>query len=56
MKHLNETDVSDPINPNGNKKLTIENVFKDVYKSESLEWRVTSLKYFIQVLLLHLFY
>ena len=45
-KLLNENDVCDPINPYGNSKLTIENVLKDVFKSEPLEWRVASLRYF----------
>ena len=45
-KPLNENDVCDPINPYGNTKLTIENVLKDLYKSEPFEWRIASLRYF----------
>ena len=45
-KLLNENDPCDPINPYGNTKLTIENVLKDVFKSEPLEWRIACLRYF----------
>jgi len=45
-KLLTENDVCDPINPYGKTKLTIENVLKDVFKSEPLEWRIASLRYF----------
>ena len=45
-KLLNEIDVCEPINPYGYTKLTIENILKDVFKSEPLEWRIACLRYF----------
>jgi len=45
-KPLKENDICDPINPYGMTKLTIENVLKDVFESEPLEWRIASLRYF----------
>ncbi len=45
-KLLDENDVCDPINPYGETKLTIENILRDICKSEPLEWRVACLRYF----------
>ncbi|MBO8242361.1 UDP-glucose 4-epimerase GalE [Prochlorococcus marinus XMU1410] len=45
-KLLKEDDICEPVNPYGNNKLTIENILKDIYKSEPSQWRIASLRYF----------
>ena len=45
-KLLNEDDICEPVNPYGNNKLTIEQILKDIYKSQPSQWRIASLRYF----------
>ena len=42
---LKETDIIKPLNPYGKTKACIEEILKDVYKSNS-DWRVANLRYF----------
>ncbi len=43
---INENDICDPINPYGYTKLTIERILRDLYNSESSQWRIACLRYF----------
>ena len=43
---LFENDICEPFNPYGNTKLTIERLLKDIYNSDSSQWRIASLRYF----------
>ena len=43
---LNESFETNPINPYGNTKLTIEKILEDVYKSEKSKWKIINLRYF----------
>ena len=45
-KLLKEDDICIPINPYGYTKLTIENILRDLYNSDSSHWRIASLRYF----------
>ena len=45
-KLLVENDTCEPLNPYGNTKFTIENILKDLYNSQPLQWRIVLLRYF----------
>ena len=45
MKLLKETDILKPLTPYGKTKLCIEEIFKDLYFSDT-NWRIASLRYF----------
>ena len=45
-KLLEETDSCQPVNPYGQTKLTIEKILKDVFYSDSSQWKIALLRYF----------
>ena len=45
-KLLLENDICEPLNPYGNTKFTIENILKDLYSSQPLQWKIVLLRYF----------
>ncbi len=45
-KKLDEKSFISPPNPYGNSKLAIENILRDIYKIEPLDWRIVNLRYF----------
>ena len=45
-KLLNENDITNPINPYGHTKLTIEGILSDLYASNPFQWKIASLRYF----------
>ena len=45
-KLLNENDICEPVNPYGRTKLTIEGILRDLYESNSSQWKIACLRYF----------
>lgn len=45
-KKIKETNLLEPINPYGNTKLVIEKILDDLFRSEPLDWRFATLRYF----------
>ena len=43
---ISEQSLTNPINPYGNTKFAIEKLLKDIYESNSLNWKIASLRYF----------
>ncbi len=45
-KKLDEKSFISPPNPYGNSKLAIENILRDIYKIDPLNWKIANLRYF----------
>ena len=43
---LLENDICEPANPYGSTKFTVENILKDLYKSQPFQWKIALLRYF----------
>ncbi len=43
---IDEDSIINPLNPYGNTKASIERMLEDLFKSNSNEWRISSLRYF----------
>ena len=44
--NISENDSIGPINPYGNTKITIEKLLKDIFNSDSNNWKIACLRYF----------
>ena len=45
-KNLDENSTIDPLTPYGVTKMSVENLLKDVFESESNQWKIANLRYF----------